>query len=56
MPEAVLVLYAHNGRINKVAEHDTFVSVGYAVQSKVHCNMRHSPTNIRSSFTGQVPF
>jgi len=28
MPEAVLVLYAHNGRINKAAEHDTFVSVG----------------------------
>lgn len=56
MPEAVLVLYAHNGRINKVVEHDTFVSVGYAVQNKVHYNMRHSPTNIRSSFTGQVPF
>jgi len=56
MPEAVLVLYAHNGRINKVVEHDIFVSVGYAVQNKVHYNMRHSPTNIRSSFTGQVPF
>jgi len=57
MPEAVLVSYAHNVRINKVVEHDTFVSVGYAVQNKVHYNMRrHSPTNIRSSFTGQVPF
>jgi hypothetical protein len=57
MPEAVLVSYAHNVRINKVVEHDTFVSVGYAVQNKVYYNMhRHSPTNIRSSFAGQVPF
>jgi hypothetical protein len=28
MPEAVLVLYAYNGYINKVVEHDTFASVG----------------------------